>query len=367
MKEDERDAPSQTRSGRVPLKVGRLETGPENAITDVRDVQVGHRTVIQGQDIRTGVTAILPHRGSLWHDRVPCGLAVANGFGKLMGATQLVELGELETPVLLTNTLSVPQAAEAILEWTLSAPSAGRIRSVNPVVGETNDGRLSAIEKRAVTRGHALDALASATDRRPEEGNVGAGTGTVALGWKAGIGTSSRRLPAAWGGFCVGVLVQSNFSGCLRMLGVPLGNLLAARGLGGDCVEDPVYGSIMIVLATDSPLSDRNLTRLARRAFAGLARTGASFSNGSGDYALAFSTAESVRRTPERRRGAAQILDLPNELMSPLFEAAIEATEEAVYRSLIAARTMSGREGVTVHAIPWDEAVGVLRDHGASD
>jgi D-aminopeptidase len=363
MQEAERFAP-QPYSGRVVLKVGRLETGPENAITDVRGVHVGHRTVVLGQDIRTGVTAILPHNGSLWHDRVPCGLAVANGFGKLMGATQLVELGELETPVLLTNTLSVPQAAEAILEWTLSCPGADRIRSINPVVGETNDGRLSAIEKRAVTRGHALDALASATDRRPEEGNVGAGTGTAALGWKAGIGTSSRKLSEAWGESCVGVLVQSNFGGRLRMLGVPVGELLAARGLGESRSQDPGYGSIMIVLATDAPLSDRNLTRVARRTFAGLARTGASFSNGSGDYAIAFSTAESVRRTPKQRCGTAQIVDLPNELMSPVFEAAIEATEEAIYRSLIAARTMSGREGVTVHALPWDEAVGVLRDHG---
>ncbi len=338
--------------------------GRRNAITDVADVRVGQVTLIEGDDVRTGATAILPHGGNLLRERVPAGLAVANGHGKMLGATQIVELGEIETPIVLTNTLTVPRAAEAILDWTLSRPGNEKAVSVNPVVGETNDGKLNAIEKRLLTVKRILGAIEIVAPGPVAEGCVGAGTGTVAMGWKAGIGTSSRALPERLGGYTVGVLVQSNFPGSLRVLGAPIGRLLGrqSKEKQRDTADDE--GSIMIVVATDAPLSDRNLTRLARRTFAGLARTGASFSNGSGDYAIAFSTAESVRRTPERRAGEAPTCELPNERVSPLFEAAIETTEEAIYNSLSAATTMSGRDGRTVEALPIDRVVALLREHG---
>jgi len=359
-------APSDGRRGRareLAVIPGVLPPGPINGLTDVPGVCVGQRTLVEGDDIRTGVTAILPHRGSLVHDRVPAGIAVANGYGKLMGMTQVIELGELETPIVLTNTLSIPQAADALIEWTLKRNEGARVRSINPVVGETNDGRLNAIEKRAIRAEHVLEALDSASSDRPEEGNVGAGTGTVAFGWKGGIGTSSRTLPAALGGHTVGVLVQSNFGGILQVLGVPIGRLLDQYYLKSELAPDTADGSIMIVVATDAPLSDRNLTRLARRAFAGLARTGASFVNGSGDYAIAFSTAPEVRRTPERRRTVATVADLPNDAMSPLFQAVIEATEEAIYDSLFMAETMTGREGTVVEALPMDRVLTLLHQH----
>lgn len=355
------DRPRRSRPREDGVVCGSLETGRHNTLTDVPGVRVGQVTLIEGDDVRTGATAILPHAGSLWCDRVPAGIAVANGFGKLMGYTQVAELGELETPIVLTNTLSVPQAAEAILEWTFDQPASGSIRSINPVVGETNDGHLNAIERRVLRAEHVLEALRSASEAPPKEGNVGAGTGTVALGWKGGIGTSSRRLPDDKGRAVVGVLVQSNFGGALHVLGVPLGRLLPPS-LPSDRSLD---GSMMIVLATDAPLSDRNLTRLAARTFAGAARMGAAFANGSGDYAIAFSTASSVRRTPERRREAGWVEDLPNEQTSALFLAAIEATEEAVLNSLAAAETMTGRDGMTVHALPWSSATALLREHRA--
>jgi D-aminopeptidase len=339
--------------------------GRRNAITDVADVRVGQVTLIEDDDVRTGATAILPHGGNLLRDRVPAGISVANGHGKMTGATQIVELGEIETPIVLTNTLAVPRAAEAILDWTLSRPGNGKAVSINPVVGETNDGKLNAIEKRPLTVERFLRAIEIAAPGPVEEGCVGAGTGTVAMGWKAGIGTSSRVLPEELGGHTVGVLVQSNFPGSLRVLGVPVGRLLGRRSDGKprDTADDA--GSIMIVVATDAPLSDRNLTRLARRAFAGLARTGASFANGSGDYAIAFSTAESIRRTAELRAGEATARELPNELLSPLFEAVIETTEEAIYHALFAATTMSGRDGRTVEALPLDRVTALLRERGA--
>lgn len=355
------DRSCRTRPREDGVVCGSLAVGLHNALTDVPGVLVGQVSLIEGDDVRTGATAILPHDGSLWHDRVPAGIAVANGFGKLMGFTQVIELGELETPIVLTNTLSVPQAAEAILEWTLGRPEAGRIRSINPVVGETNDGRLNAIERRVLRSEHVLQALHGATDAPPQEGNVGAGTGTVALGWKGGIGTSSRRLPDDARGSVVGVLVQSNFGGSLHVLGVPLGRLLPASV---PCHRS-LDGSMMIVLATNAPLSDRNLTRLAARTFAGAARMGASFGNGSGDYAIAFSTAPSVRRTSERRRAVTWVEDLPNEQVSALFLAAMEATEEAVLNSLAAAETMTGRDGMTIHALPWPSAVALLRERRA--
>ena len=342
-----------TRRGRAQsfgVKTGVLRPGPLNAITDVADVRVGQITLIEDDDVRTGATAILPHGGNLLQDRVPAGLSVANGHGKMMGTTQIVELGEIETPIVLTNTLAVPRAAEAILDWTLAQPGNANAVSINPVVGETNDGKLNAIE------------IASAGP--VEEGCVGAGTGTAAMGWKAGIGTSSRALPEELGGHTVGVLVQSNFPGSLRVLGAPVGRLLGRQSEEQRHDTADEAGSIMIVVATDAPLSDRNLTRLARRAFAGLARTGASFANGSGDYAIAFSSADSVRRTPERREGVATVTELANERLSPLFHATIDATEEAIYNSLFTAATMSGREGRIFEALPIDRVLALLQGHG---
>jgi len=348
----------------VGITPGILSPGPCNALTDVSGVLVGHYTMIQEPDIRTGATAILAHSGNLYESRVPAGIAVANGYGKLMGFTQVLELGEIETPIVLTNTLSAPRAADAILDWTLSLPGAEKIRSINPVVGETNDGKLNAIEKRVLTSRQILEAITSASTDPPAEGNVGAGTGTVTYGWKGGIGTSSRLLPQSLGGYCVGVLVQSNFGGVLQILGVPIGQLLEQHYLHGEMDDASANGSIIIVVATDAPLSDRNLIRLARRSFAGLARTGSSFVNGSGDYAIAFSTADAVRRTPEHRRDVAAIRELPNELISPLFQAAIEATEEAIYNSLFMAETMTGRDSTTIEALPLKRVLPILQERG---
>jgi D-aminopeptidase len=320
-------------------------------------------TVVRGEDVRTGATAILPHGGNLYQDKVPAGIAVGNAYGKLMGYTQVRELGEIETPILLTNTLAVPRAAEAILDWTLSRPGNERVRSVNPVVGETNDGRLNDIRRRALTPDLIRRAVDGAEGGPVEEGTVGAGTGTVAFGWKGGIGTSSRMLPGRLGGYTVGALVQSNYGGVLQILGVPVGRELGRYYLR-DAVEDGAAdGSILIVVATDAPLSDRNLTRLARRAFAGLARTGAAMGNSSGDYAIAFSTAEGVRRTPERRARVSAVAELPNDAASPLFQAAIEATEEAIYNSLFVATTVTGHGGVTVEALPVERVVALMRAH----
>jgi D-aminopeptidase len=335
------------------LTPGVLPPGPLNALTDVAGVRVGHVTLVEGDAVRTGVTAILPHGGNLYQDKVPAGLAVGNGFGKLMGGTQIAELGEIETPIALTNTLSVPQAAEAVIAWTLAQPGNEAVVSVNPVVGETNDSRLNDIRRRVVTPQHVLRAIEAAREGPVAEGCVGAGTGTVAFGWKGGIGTSSRRLPKSLGGYTVGALVQANFGGVLQMAGVPVGQALGRYYLRQEMIErGAADGSIMIVIAADAPLSDRNLTRLARRGLAGLARTGASMADGSGDYVLAFATAESVRRTPSRRSGLATVTELPNALLSPLFEAAIEATEEAIYNALCAATTMTGYRGITVETLP---------------
>jgi D-aminopeptidase len=281
-----------------------------------------------------------------------------------MGSTQLVELGELETPIVLTNTLAVPVAAQAVIAWTLGQPGNEAVVSVNPVVGETNDSRLNDIRRPSVTPDHVLAAIAAARPGPVEEGAAGAGTGTVAFGWKGGIGTSSRQLPPALDGYTVGVLVQANFGGVLQMAGVPVGQALGQYYLRDVVERGDADGSIMIVVATDAPLSDRNLTRLARRALAGLARTGASFSDGSGDYALAFSAAPSVRRTPERRSRLAIVTELPNARVSPLFEAAIEATEEAIYNALCMAVTMTGHGGVTVEALPLDRVAALITVEG---
>jgi D-aminopeptidase len=338
-------------------EIGLLSPGPLNAITDVAGVRVGQVTLREGDNIRTGVTAVLPHGGNLFQDKVPAAVSVANGFGKLAGVTQIRALGEIESPVVLTNTLSVAQGIEGVLDWTLAQPGNEQVRSVNAVVGETNDGGLNDIRGRHVRAAHVLQAIRDARSGPVEEGAVGAGTGTIAFGFKGGIGTSSRRLPEGLGGFTVGVLVQSNFGGALTIDGVPIGVLLGRYYLRDELEKERADGSIMIVVATDAPLSDRNLERLADRAFAGLARTGAAFSNGSGDYAIAFSTAESVRRTPERRSGAATVIDWPNDRMSPLFVAVAEATEEAIINSLLKATTTTSTaigEPVTVEALDME-------------
>lgn len=339
---------------------------------DVAGVLVGHITLNIGSAIRTGATAIHPQPSDLFRWRVPAGLAVGNGFGKLLGATQVAELGELETPIVLTNTLAVPRAADALLDWTLSQPGNLRVASVNPFVGETNDGYLNDIRARVVQPEHVLAALHGASAAAPAQGAVGAGTGTVAFGFKGGIGSSSRSLPAQLGGFSLGVLVQSNYGGVLQVAGRQAGERSGryylsdelgssgggvargwphgSRGAVGEGNASGADGSIMIVVATDAPLSDRNLRRLAARALAGLARTGAAMSNGSGDYAVAFSSAEAVRR---RAGEGAEGRELGNEQLSPLFLAVIEATEEAIYDSLCLATTVQGQLGRVVEALPY--------------
>jgi D-aminopeptidase len=334
---------------------GILPVGQWNAVTDVSGVKVGHVTLIEDDDVRTGVTAILPHVGKIFQEKVPAGIVVGNGFGKLIGSTQVEELGEIETPIVLTNTLAVPRAAEAIIDWTLAQRGNEDVRSVNPVVGETNDGVLNNIRKIAVTKEHVMQAIEIASSGPVAEGCVGAGTGTICFGWKGGIGTSSRVLPLVGklGGYTIGALVQTNFGGVLQIDGIPVGKKLGQYYLREYLDKSSADGSVMIVLATDTPLSDRNLKRLAKRGLAGLARSGASMSNGSGDYVIAFSTCEEVRRTAERRSKVWMYPEVPNDLMSPLFQAAIEATEEAIYNSLCMAETMIGYREAKVVALPF--------------
>ncbi len=340
------------RARELGIAPGILPIGRWNAITDVSGVRVGQVTIVEGEDIRTGVTAILPHSGNIYQDKVPAGMVIGNGYGKLMGFTQVDELGEIETPIVLTNTLAIPRAAEALIEWTLEQSGNEEVRSVNPVVGETNDGTLNNIRRLAVAKAQVRQSLENAESGMVAEGCVGAGTGTVCFGWKGGIGTSSRILPSSLGGFTVGVLVQSNFGGVLQMDGRPVGKDLGQFYLKNELNDSSADGSIMIVAATDAPLSDRNLKRLARRGLTGLARTGASMSDGSGDYVIAFSTAEQVRRSAERRAQVWAFPEVPNAQMSPLFEAMIEATEEAIYNSLCMAQTMTGYKGRTIEALP---------------
>lgn len=354
------DAQQRPRAREAGIAFGILPTGPLNAITDVAGVKVGEVTLIEGVNVRTGVTAILPHGGNLYQDKVPAGFAVGNAYGKFMGSTQVKELGEIETPILLTNTLNVPEAAAGIIEWTLHQPGNDQVRSVNAVVGETNDGLLNDIRGRHVTKGHAIAAIEAAREGQVQEGAIGAGTGTVAFDWKGGIGTSSRRLPKSLGGWTIGVLVQTNFGGVLTIAGLPVGQLLGRYYLKDELAKSNADGSVIIVLATDAPLSDRNLERLARRAFLGIARTGSPMTNGSGDFAIAFSTNADVRRTAERREKPSLFADLPNESMSPLFEAAVEATEEAVVNSLFAA-TPSDGNGHHVDALPVAEVMKLYR------
>lgn len=342
------------------IEIGILPTGPLNAITDVPGVRVGHVTLNEGTATHTGVTAILPHGGNLYQDKVPAGFAVGNGFGKFAGSTQIVELGEIETPILLTNTLSVPEAMAGAIEWTLAQPGNEEARSVNAVVGETNDGYLNDIRARRVTPAHARAAIEAARGGPVAEGSVGAGTGTVAFDWKGGIGTASRRLPASLGGWTVGVLVQSNYGGALTIAGVPVGQALGRYYLRRELDDASADGSVIIVIATDAPLSDRNLERLARRAFLGIGLTGSPMTNGSGDYAVAFSTSEAVRRTAARRSETSTTAEVPNDNMSPLFQAAVEATEEAVVNSLFVAEAVTGHRG-RIEALPVDRVVDLYR------
>jgi D-aminopeptidase len=340
---------------------GIFAPGAHNAITDVAGVRVGQVTIDGGDSVRTGVTAILPHSGNAYLERVPAAIFVGNGFGKLLGVTQVRELGELETPILLTCTLCVWKAADAMAEWMLEQPGMEQIRSINPVVGETNDAGLNDIRTRPVTAAHVREALTSATDGPVQEGSVGAGRGTSAFGWKGGIGTSSRVLPAALGGHRVGVLVQSNYGGILTVMGAPVGRAIGRYSFENALRGDRGDGSIMMVVATDAPLSDRNLERLAARAIMGLARTGSFASNGSGDYVIAFSTATGVRRAWNADRLRTE--ELANEQTSALYAATVEATEEAIYNSLFAATAVTSR-GRTMEPVPLDRVRAVLREHG---
>jgi len=347
------------------IVIGSLPTGPLNAITDVAGVRVGQVTITSGDSINTGVTAVLPHGGNVFRDKVPAAVSVGNGFGKLMGALQVRELGEIESPIVLTCTLCVPRVADAVLTWLLTQPGNEDVRSINAIVGETNDGFLNAIRNRPVSADHVLEALRTAREGPVEEGAVGAGRGTVAFGYKGGIGTSSRVLRARDGGYTVGVLVQSNYGGDLVIAGVPVGRLLAARGTGDrgtGAASGTGDGSVMIVVATDAPLESRALERLASRAFVGIARTGSSMSNGSGDFAIAFSTAASVRRVPMPAGQFVRTTEsLVSDAMSPLFQAVAEATEEAVLNSLFRAESVRGPRA-TIRALPLDSILPILRE-----
>jgi D-aminopeptidase len=336
------------------IKIGILEPGPLNAITDVEGVKVGHVTLIEGKNIRTGVTAILPHDGNIFQEKVPAAIYIANGFGKLTGYTQVDELGNIETPIILTNTLSVPTAADALIDYTLSLPQNKKVQSVNPVVGETNDGDLNDIQGRHVKKEHVLRAIQKAKSGPVEEGAVGAGTGTMCYDFKGGIGTSSRRLPSPRGGYTVGVLVQTNHGGVLMINGFPAGVKLGTYYMQKE-IEPKSEGSCLVVVATNAPLDSRNLKRLAKRALLGIARTGGFYSNASGDYAIAFSTAKELRIAYQPSSPFEQITILRNDKMSPLFLAAAEATEEAILNSLFKAQRMEGKDGHVAEAFPLEK------------
>lgn len=344
------------------LKIGVLPTGRLNAITDVGGLKVGHETLIAGDSVRTGVTAIIPHGENIFQSKVPAAVYSGNGFGKLSGSTQINELGNLESPVILTNTLSVAAAMDAVITYTLSQPGNENVQSVNAVVGETNDGYLNDIRGRHVSSGHVLNAIENSKTGPVEEGSVGAGTGTVCFGFKGGIGTSSRKLPESLGSYTVGVLVQTNFGGVLQIDGVPVGEELGKFSFRDNLLNN-VDGSCMIVVATDAPLDSRNLERLAKRAFMGMAKTGGIASNGSGDYVIAFSTAAAVRVPYQSSSAVNQAAYLHNDFISPLFMAAIEATEEAVINSLFAAKSMDGREGHRVEELPLGKVIPLLKKY----
>ena len=342
------------------IETGVLKPGQWNAITDVPGIKVGHVTLIKGQNIRTGVTAILPHDGNIYQESVPGAMYVANGYGKLMGFTQVTELGNIETPIILTNTLSVPTAANGLITYILSLPGNEEVRSVNAVVGETNDGLLNDIRGRHVKEEHIIEAIKKAQSGPVEEGCVGAGTGTQCFRWKGGIGTSSRKLEVSSGGYTVGVLVQTNFGGIFQINGYPI-----EREIGKDytprAAKAPLDGSCMIVVATDAPLDSRNLRRLAKRALLGISRTGGYYSDGSGDYAIAFSTAPEMRILRNSKEKTMKIEVLRNEHMSPLFLAAAEAAEEAILNSMFKAITVEGRDGNKLEALPLDKIREIMK------
>ena len=344
------------------IKIGVLPTGQLNAITDVDGVKVGQVTLIKADSIRTGVTAILPHDGNLFQQKVPAAIFVGNGFGKLAGVTQVQELGNIESPLILTNTLNVSTGIEGVVKYTLSQAGNETVQSVNAIVGETNDGYLNDIRGQHVKSDDVLQAIQHAKTGSVAEGNVGAGAGTICFGFKGGIGTSSRVIPKSLGGYTVGVLVQTNFGGVLQIDGVPVGEELRMFYLS-DRLNDPADGSCMIVVATDAPLDARNLERLAKRAFMGLAKTGGIASNGSGDYVIAFSSHRPVRVPHESRELLQSQNVLRNDETSPLFMAAIEATEEAILNSLFKAETMRGKNGRTVEALPLDKVIPILKKY----
>ena len=345
------------------ITIGVMNPGKNNAITDVEGVKIGHVTKISGDIIRTGVTAILPHEGNIFQEKVPAAMFIGNGFGKMTGYSQVKELGNIEAPIILTNTLSVPTASNALISYTLGLPGNENVRSVNPIVGETNDGRLNDIRGRHIKEEDVLHAIQNAKDGRVEEGNVGAGTGTVCFGYKGGIGTSSRVIPSSLGGYTVGVLVQTNFGGVLEINGVPIGKELGRFPFRNEILND-VDGSCMIVVITDAPLDSRNLERLAKRAIMGLAKTGGIASNGSGDYVIALSTAKQNFIDDSDASKLYKTEVLKNEDMSPLFMATIEATEEAIINSLFAAKTMTGYEGHKIESIPVDEVLDIMKKYG---
>ncbi len=344
------------------LKIGVLSPRQLNAITDVEGVQVGQMTLIQGEDCRTGITVILPHAGNIFQEKVPAAIYVANGFGKVMGITQVDELGVIETPIVLSNTLSVPVAAKAVIEFTLSLLGNENIRSVNPVVGETNDGYLNNIRAGYVEEKHVLNAIQKAHAGTVGEGNVGAGTGTVCFGFKGGIGTSSRKLPKNLGGFTIGVLVQTNFGGILEINGAPVGEELQRYYLHEE-IEPQHDGSCMIVVATDAPLNARQLKRVAKRAVYGLVRSGGITTHGSGDYVIAFSTSPRVRYSYRSDKMIQQKEILRDKHLSPIFLAAEEAVEEAIYHSLFAGKDMTGFQGHEVKALPEEKVKSILKKY----
>ncbi|HEX8637277.1 MAG TPA: P1 family peptidase [Pyrinomonadaceae bacterium] len=373
------------------MKIGVLPVGKLNAITDVEGVRIGQTTIIRGDNIRTGVTAILPHAGNLFQEKVPGAVFVGNGFGKLMGSTQVDELGEIETPILLTSTLGVPRTADYLIDYMLALPGNESVQSINPLVAETNDGFLNDIRGRHVAQPDVFAAIKNARGGEIEEGSVGAGTGTIAFGFKGGIGTSSRQLPAQIGGYTIGVLVQTNFGGILSIDGAPVGielgkyylkDVLETKRASGEKIDAKSFaingeqnknapdinnsadGSVIIVIATDAPVDARQLRRMAARSMFGLARTGAAATNGSGDYAIAFSTAPELRlKTLKENQNAREIKVLSNDAMSPLFLAVIEATEEAVYNSLFKAQAITGKQGRRIESLPLEPALEILRKY----
>ena len=367
-KQGSEEATARPRARDIGLAPGVLPTGPLNAITDVKGVKVGQVTLIEGDSIRTGVTAILPHDGNIFQEKVPAAVHIGNAFGKMVGAAQVQELGYIETPIVLTNTLNVWEAADGLVTYILGMPGNEDVRSINPIVGETNDGSLNDIRGRHVKEKHVLEAIRTAESGPVEEGCVGAGTGTQAFGFKGGIGTSSRLLPESLGGYTVGVLVQSNFGGVLQMDGIPVGKEIGRYYLrnqleGTTGPEDAADGSVMMVAATDAPLRAHELERFARRVMAGLARTGSSLSNGSGDFVIVFSTAPELRSAYETDERFETGSVLRNDRLSPLFLAVVEATEEAIYNSVLKATSTTGRDGNRAEALPIDKLLEIGKKH----